>query len=149
MSIQYLPFEPRYQPQLTALIQQLYQEDPSGKPISLAKIEATIKTLQTKPDLGEILLIKQDQAIIGYTILINFWSNEYGGIILHIDEIYLQPRHRSQGIGSQLINYLRTSKYKQAVALQLEVTKENHKARKLYQQLGFAPLENLAMVMDI
>lgn len=149
MSIHYLPFQAHYQTQLTELIQKLYQEDPSGKPISLTKIETTIHTLQSKPDLGEILLIVNDQEIIGYTILINFWSNEYGGNVLHIDEIYLQPNYRGQGIGTALIHYLRTSKYKQAVALQLEVTKDNHRARKLYQQLGFAPLENLAMAMDI
>jgi len=147
--IKYLPYQPQFKTRLTELVNGLHREDPAGKPISPEKIELTIQTLTTRPDLGEILLFQKDNDLVGYAFLINFWSNEYGGNILTIDELYIDQAYRNQGIGTDFLNYLRTTKYKNAVALQLETTPDNDRAKKLYQKLGFAPIENDVWVLDL
>jgi ribosomal protein S18 acetylase RimI-like enzyme len=148
MSIIYEKYQTKFKQKLIKLIMGLHQEDKCGKPISLEKIELTIKTLNENPAMGEIILIKDNQTVVGYSILINFWSNEYGGNILTIDELYLEPNYRGKKIGTNFINHLKKTKYNQAIALQLETTPTNIKANSLYKKLGFKPIENSVLVLD-
>lgn len=115
----------------------LYQADAAGESISLEKIENTIATLQDTPDLGTIELVLDTGNVIGYAILINYWSNEYGGFIKFIDEIFIEKAYRSKGIGTQFLHFLMHKKYQSAVAFALEVMPNNDRALRLYQQLGF------------
>ncbi len=60
---------------------------------------------------------------------------------LHIEDIYVQPDRRRQGIGKQLIEQIKT----QAIAagcrrITLHVWQFNHQAAAFYQKLGFSPL---------
>ncbi len=131
------------------LIINLYEEDPGEKEMTKEKALHTLDVLSKKIDLGSVLVIEDKGTIIGYCILINFWSNEYGGNIVHIDELYIQENYRSKGIGTQLIKQLAKSKFANAVGLQLEVTPGNSRAKNLYEKLGFTLHENSAYEMDL
>jgi GNAT superfamily N-acetyltransferase len=120
------------------LIRSLYQDDPESNFMTEAKISLTFQTLARHPDYGTVLVFEQQAQIIGYAILINFWSNEYGGIVVTIDELLVIPAFRGQGIGSAFIQYLIDTKYHSFVALKLEVLPYNTRALKLYESLGFA-----------
>jgi ribosomal protein S18 acetylase RimI-like enzyme len=82
-------------------------------------------------------VFEQENRILGYAILINFWSNEYGGIILTIDELLVIPAYRGKGIGTAFIQFLMNSRYNDFVALKLEVLPYNQRALRLYESLGF------------
>jgi len=148
MTITYSPWIQADTEKIAQLVQALYAEDVGSKPMTLDKIYLTFKTFINQPDLGKILVIKHETEIIGYTILVNFWSNEFGGIILNIDEIYLQPKWRSRGIATQLITYLAQTKFHNCVALELVVNPENVLAKKLYHKLGFKKYGNDTLLMD-
>ncbi len=149
MNISYQDFTDSDSDAVASLIEKLYSEDKTGKPITLDKIQLTFKTLISQPSLGEIVVIKNNDKIIGYTILINFWSNEFGGNILNIDELYVVKEFRSLGIGTNLIKYLAENKYKNSVAIQLEATPENVLAKKLYKRLGFKNWQNECLIMEL
>ncbi len=124
------------------MMHNLYQEDPGGKAMTNEKASNTFKSLSNHPDRGTIMVIENNEEVIGYAILINFWSNEFGGNIVDIDEFYIKPEFRSQGIGSNFIKHLASTHFANATYLQLEVTPENSKARKLYESLGFERHKN-------
>ena len=68
------------------------------------------------------------------------YSNEAGGMVVWIDEIYVKPEFRSQGIGSELIDFV-IDKYKDnAARFRLEITESNMGAKKLYLSKGFTDL---------
>jgi hypothetical protein len=73
------------------MIHALYQDDPAGKPMTDEKIDRTFQRLQQYPGEGCVLVFEWQGQLIGYALLINFWSNEYGGNVLGIDE--LCPNH--------------------------------------------------------
>lgn len=137
MDIKYRKFKNSDSKIVAELIQNLYLEDPSEKPMLIQKIQNTFNSLTKHPDRGTIMVLENEGEIIGYAILINFWSNEFGGNIVNIDEIYIKKEFRSQGIGTNFIKYLAENKFGNSVSLQLEVTVRNTKARKLYESLGF------------
>ena len=142
IEITYRQFTGKDKKILSGLIKNLYQEDSEGKPMTDAKIEKTFRELTVNPEKGNILLIENGNKIIGYCLLINYWSNEYGGNILAIDELYIKPDYRCKKIGSNFIKSLVKNKFNNCVALQLETMPANKKAETLYLRLGFKPDKN-------
>ena len=85
MNITYRQFRTSDKKTVVELIKSLYREDPEGKPVFDEKINKTFNQLTKHPDKGTIMIVEVDSKIIGYSILINFWSNEYGGFRLAQD----------------------------------------------------------------
>ena len=133
---------------IVELIKSLYQEDSAGKPIFDEKINRTFNELTKYPGKGTIMIIEADAKIIGYGILINFWSNEYGGNILNLDELYIKYDYREKGIGTKFIQYLIDNKLNNCVAMQLETTPFNDKAKRLYERAGFKLSQSNRFIYD-
>ncbi|HMQ50298.1 MAG TPA: GNAT family N-acetyltransferase [Saprospiraceae bacterium] len=142
MNLTFRPFAMDDADEVSAMMLDLYVGDPGGAPMSLDKTRATFAALLDKPDRGNILVMEREGAIVGYSVLINFWSNEYGGNLLHIDELYVKAAYRSQGIASQFVHYLREQQFNNLVGMMLEVSDINDQARKLYYNLGFKQHKN-------
>ena len=124
----------------------LYQEDPAGEAITREKIRGTIHELERHPEKGTIIVFRVDEAVVGYAILIFYWSNEWGGDIINVDELYVKPAWRNQGIATVFFERLQEGEFGEAVALALEVTPTNEGVRRYYQKLGFELSENRHLV---
>ena len=87
---------------------------------------------------GWIILDNQKQAV-GYFLASLTWSNEYGGKVAWLEELYLKPEARQQGLGRRVLEatMLELKSQEQVKAFRLEVTKANESVIKLYRQLGF------------
>lgn len=149
MNISYRKFQESDKKIITVLIQSLYKEDPGYKEITIEKIDKTFNELLKYPEKGKIIVIQDCSNIIGYSILINFWSNEYGGNILDIDELYIKPDYRDKGIGANFIKYLIDSKFSNSGAIKLEASPSNNKAKKLYEHIGFKESQNNHFIFDL
>ncbi|MGA1603306.1 MAG: GNAT family N-acetyltransferase [Prochlorothrix sp.] len=77
-------------------------------------------------------------ATIGYCILTFGYSVELHGRTALIDELYLPPADRGRGLGTQVLEALIQLCREQGIRmLELEVRRDNPKARGLYERLGF------------
>jgi len=149
MNVTYKEFKATDGEAVAELIKNLYEEDPGGKQMSDEKIQRTFDQLTEHPDKGTILVLDVEGNIIGYAILINIWSNEFGGNIVNIDELYIKEEFRGKGVGTNFIQYLITNKFAESVALALQVNPENKKARALYEKLGFKKDKSDLLVLDL
>ena len=147
MNIVFRNFHIRDLSEVEQMILGLYKEDVYGEPITLEKIRETFYELTQNPEKGRIIVFTLDCEIIGYAILIFYWSNEFGGNIIVIDELFVKPALRNQGIATQFFEYLSTQW--QAKALQLEVTPSNPRALRYYQKLGFSISKNTHLIKKI
>jgi len=147
--IRYRQFKSSERKIVTQLIKDFYKETPSIRGVDDKKIKKTFLALAANPGKGKILVIEKGKIIIGYALLVNFWSNEWGGNVLFLDEIYLKPEARRQGIGRNFINYLIEKKYNHSTAIQLEVARANKRARALYIDIGFKPYENEYLLYNL
>src|SRR5438045_1019980 len=84
----------------------LYREDPAEKPIYAEQIHRTLVTLREETWRGRVVVLEVEGRIGGYSILVSFWSNELGGEVCVVDELYLRPELRSRGLGSTLFDEL-------------------------------------------
>ena len=129
-------------PELEAMILALYQEDPPGEEMSSRKVQFTIRELALHPDKGSITILCAGEAIVGYALVIYYWSNEYGGDIASIDELYVKPAWRGKGVGTAFLEHLVTDAAGALRGLWVEVTLANMKALAYYSRHGFAPVAN-------
>jgi GNAT superfamily N-acetyltransferase len=142
MKIDYIPYESKYRDVVYAMIKSLYAEDTEVKIMNDSNIDRTIEFLLSNPGNGRITLIANGEIIIGYSILIYFWSNEYGGRVLLLDEFYINEEFRSQGIGTTFLEQLKATEASECKAIILEVVPSNFKAQKFYDKMGFRPVRN-------
>jgi len=125
----------------------LSAEDPGPKPVSPENMRRTLRAFREIPRRGRAVVLDLENRASGYALVIPYWSNELGGEIDVIDEIYVDPEHRGRRHATTLIEALATGVQPLAstnVALVLEITPDNHRARRLYERLGFKS-SNLTM----
>ncbi len=68
-----------------------------------------------------------------------------GGLIAIVDELYVAPPARGCGLGTAFFAALAAGAippFRELVAIDLEVSPKNTRARDLYGRLGFAPQRN-------
>ena len=119
------------------MILAFYEEAGGGEFMNAGMVERTFEQLARHPDYGSVVVFEAEGRLIGYALLINFWSNEYGGIVLNIDELYVVPEGRGGGVGTAFLNHLAAGHLGDYVALKLEVLPYNRRALRLYEKLGF------------
>jgi ribosomal protein S18 acetylase RimI-like enzyme len=125
---------------IVAMCLALNREDPGKEPVGAAQVRRTLELLRAEPARGRALVLELDGKAAGYVFLIGYWSNEIGGEICCVDEIYIAQHARGRGHGSGLIRALANDQgpWQGAVALALEVNPDNARALALYERLGFA-----------
>jgi GNAT superfamily N-acetyltransferase len=119
------------------MMRELYADDGSETIADPAKFPATIERLLAEPSRGRILLFMRDETVCGYALLIPYWSNEFGGIVLFIDELLVEQEFRGQGIARSFFAFVERDRPFDAVALALEVVPGNARARSLYESMQF------------
>jgi len=144
INISYAAYKEEFQPDVEEMIFTLYKEDPTGMPIDENKIKATLCQCLKHSEKIRLILIYLGDKLAGYAIIVFFWSNECGGDILCIDELFIKEDFRNRGIGSRFISDL-PKLFPEAAGLSLEVTPSNKRAGMLYERLGFRREENIRM----
>jgi ribosomal protein S18 acetylase RimI-like enzyme len=129
----------------------LNQEDPGPQPVGVEQIRNTLMELRANPLRGRIAVLELDGRVEGYAFLIAYWSNELGGEICYIDEIYVRPHRRGRGCGGALVQALIAGHSVwpgHPAAIALEVSPTNARAVALYAKLGFIRPPNLQMLLQ-
>lgn len=123
---------------LESMVFALYAEDNSQtdeEEMTEAKVKNTVSRSFSAPDQVKIEIFRVGNKVVGYAFLAFYWSNEYGGLVLILDELYIIPSYRNQGFGTFFVEYLtKDEAYK---IIKLEVLKNNSSALMLYKRLGF------------
>ena len=120
------------------MMRELYATDAPELNVDPGKFPTTIDRLLAEPSRGRIVLFMQDETLCGYSLLIPYWSNEFGGIVVLVDELLVDKTFRSQGIARSFLAFMEHDRPFDAVALALEVSPKNIRARALYESMGFA-----------
>jgi ribosomal protein S18 acetylase RimI-like enzyme len=87
---------------------------------------------------GQAWLMQQETDVIGYIILTLGFSLEFRGRDAFIDELYVRPEYRNQGIGTKTLAFVEIALASLGVrAIHLEVDFENPNAQRLYRKTGY------------
>ncbi len=94
--------------------------------------------LAANAGLGELLLAEQDGVLVGFVLIGYCFSAEFDGRFALLDELFVDPGMRGQGLAARLIDAVRQNCREQGLAcLRLEITDGNERAARVYQREGF------------
>ena len=85
----------------------------------------------------------QDEDVVGYSMIAKSFSTEFGRSCIWIEDIYLQPQFRGQGMAGKFFAFLEEC-YPGAI-LRLEAEEENIGAVRAYRKAGFDVMPYLEM----
>ena len=132
---------------ILAMMAELYAEDaPAYSRFDIGRCRATIREFVENPSSGSVLVFSIEDTPVGYALLVPYWSNEFGGRIVFIDELFVSKPYRGAGIGSEVLRRVARGDFGIFVANALEVSAKNERALKLYRDNGFEIRGNRMMV---
>ena len=116
----------------------LSSEDPGLGTVSAAQVAETLAVFQREPWRGlAVVLEVAPGGIQGYGLLVPFYSNEVGGTVCEVDELFVAPASRGRGLASALFSAIDEGRFGPFAAIALGVTPANNRAKRLYERLGF------------
>jgi GNAT superfamily N-acetyltransferase len=119
------------------LMQGMQLDEPWTELFDETRVRSSLAELLQNPVYGLIYLISDDNRAIAYLVICFDYSLEYRGKGAWVDELFVEPEHRQQGIGTYLLDLAESaSREHSAQFLHLEVGHGN-RAVELYRRRGF------------
>jgi GNAT superfamily N-acetyltransferase len=131
------PARPEDRDDIVSMCLALDREDPSITHVDERRIRETLAVFERQPARGRAVVVEVRGRVAGYALLVPFWSNALGGEVCEVDELYVRPESRGEGLGSALFAALDAGRFGSFAATALGVTPDNVRARRLYERLGF------------
>ena len=92
---------------------------------------------------GAAWIVSDGPEPAGYVVLTLRHSMEYGGQDAFIDDLYVRPRYRRQGLGRAALSALFADcEQRELSALHVEVSRNNPAAQALYRSFGLSVVDD-------
>lgn len=99
------------------------------------------KELMRSEEYALCFILEHENDIAGYALLANTFSQEAGGMVCWIEELYIKPEYRNMGLGSEFFSYFDSNIAINLKRVRLEVEEDNSNAIRLYRRLGYKNLD--------
>lgn len=124
-------------PELADLLNDLFTQDIEFVP-DLNKQKSGLEAIINKPEMGEILVLKGEDKILGMVSLLYSISTALGGKVAILEDMIIHKDHRQKGLGKELLGEaIRFSKERKCLRLTLLTDFNNNSAIGFYQKFGF------------
>ncbi len=130
------------------MAREFYHSDAVLHPVPDAFFERTVQEALRSDAYAEIYLFELDGRPAGYGLTAKTFSQEAGGMVLWIEEIYIREAFRSRGLGRDFFAYLEETQGPGLARFRLEVEEGNRGAVSLYKRLGYQVLDYVQMIKD-
>ena len=131
------------------MAEEFYSSDAVLHPIPRAYIERTADEALQSDAYAEIYLLEYEGRTAGYGLTARTFSQEAGGQVLWIEELYIREQFRSRGLGREFFSYIEEKNKDRTARIRLEVEEENTRAASLYERLGYEKLDYKQMIKDL
>ncbi len=95
---------------------------------------------------GFLISTDEDEPM-GYALMSKTFSQECGGLAIWFEEMSVLPAFQGHGVGSKVFEFMEQY-YPSWARIRLEVERDNTRAIKLYERLGYQELAYYQMVKD-
>lgn len=107
-------------------------------PYDESRVKRLLGELMGNKELGRLILFADAHELVGYMVLGFGFSLEFHGRDCFVDEFYVRPERRQQGIGRAAVDFATETCRKLGIkALHLEADHFNNRGHEFYKRLGF------------
>jgi ribosomal protein S18 acetylase RimI-like enzyme len=131
------------------LVKAFYSSPAVLESVPEENILATFEEMMRSRDYVQgFFLLADNGQVAGYALVVKSFSQEAGGMVLWVDELYILKEYRSLGLGGKFLDFLQENLAEDVKRIRLEVEEDNSRAMSLYQRLGFEELPYVQMIME-
>ena len=98
----------------------------------------TVRELSRHPDRGAIFLFEKDQDLVGYCVLVNYWSSAHGGTVIRVEELFLDKGYRDAGIAEDFLALIAKVAPPGTRAIRLDSSPKDKLTLKICERAGFS-----------
>lgn len=111
-----------------------------GNAVSETVLAEAARGMLERPQRGRFLVADDGGTLVGFVALSYLWTLERGGRAVWLDELYVVPARRGDGLGQALLDAaLAAAAAAGATAVDLEVEAGHERVESLYRRNGFHP----------
>lgn len=122
------------------MVKKFYNSDAVLHNVNEQNFVNTFNELMRSDEYTECYFLETENTVAGYALLSKTFSQEAGGSVYWIEEIFVLPEFRSKGLGKEFFPFLNNRLPPNVKRLRLEVEKDNSRAAALYKRLGYKEL---------
>lgn len=115
--------------------------------IDKKNIQNTIAILSQGSPFTDAFIIKFHEEVAGYVLLSFTYSNEAGGQVVWIEEIYINEKFRGKKLSKALLNHV-LNEYHFSARFRMDVVKDNNASMALFTSFGFEKLDYIQYIKD-
>lgn len=130
-----------------SMVKEFYQTNAVLHSIPIENMVNTYEEAVSDSPFVKVYMIEHEDTVAGYGNLSFTYSNEVGGMVVLVEEIYIKEQFQGLGLGSRFLDYIK-EEYDFAKRFRLELSEDNKRVAELYKKKGYMPLEYLQMVCD-
>jgi ribosomal protein S18 acetylase RimI-like enzyme len=135
-------------PALVELMREFYAE--ADYPLDKQWAAAGFSALLRDDSRGAVWIVFDDSEPAGYVVLTVRFSMEYGGLDAFIDDLFIRPAYRRQGLGRAALKALFDEcERRQVLAVHVEVGSDNIGAKALYRSYGLEPQSDRRQMLTV
>ena len=124
-----------------------YTGDATLHPANFTFINRTFDECISDSPFAKAYILEEAGKPAGFALFSFTWSNESGGMVALLEELYVAPEYRGMRLGTQFMDWMLLT-FKDMTRIRLEVCHCNSGARRLYERYGFTLLDYEQMVLD-
>ncbi len=132
-----------------AMCKEFYSGDAVLHPVPEECFQRTFDALMEHTPYADAYIIEQNGETAGYALLAKSFSQEAGGIVVWIEELYIRPTFQGHGLGTAFFCFLEEQKGDMVRRYRLEYEPDNVRGAALYRRLGFTPLAYGQMMKEV
>lgn len=117
-------------------------------PIPDAYFERTFDEYLRNDTYVGCYILEYEGNYAGYGLTARTFSQEAGGYVYWLEELYVREAYRSKGFGSAFFQYMEEHREEGVTRFRLEVEDDNVRASALYKRLGYEYLEYRQMIKE-
>ncbi|HUQ09616.1 MAG TPA: GNAT family N-acetyltransferase [Steroidobacteraceae bacterium] len=115
-----------------------------------ARMRALLTRVLEDASLGRVWIARVYGEPAGYLLAVYVFSLEHQGLTAEIDEFFVDPQHRSLGIGASMLAAAEAQfRTEECTNVSLQLGRSNEAARKFYRQHGFENRAGYELVTKI
>lgn len=131
-----------------SMVKDFYTSDAVLHSIPDENIYNTFKEVTLGSPYAKAYIIEEQGKTAGYGLISLTFSNEAGGLVLWIEELYILEEFRGLGLGSKFLDFIEKEYSSCTKRLRLELIESNKAAQSLYIKKGYTQLDYTQMVRD-
>ena len=127
-------------------VEEFYDSDAVLHKIPKSNIIKTFEELISSAKYAEAFIIEENNEKAGYALITKTFSQEAGGLVFWIEEIFILPKFRGLGLCHKFLEFIKQNY--DVKRLRLEYTESNKKVMNIYEKCGFKTCDYKQMIFE-